>query len=92
MGELSFRDHDKAFQVAKMLMDEDYVVMLSYEDSSIILNYEWSHNCNRNNIVFGDAYDYIKKDLVKAILEEDAEVFSTVEGYKESVEKAVDFN
>ena len=52
-NELTFKDHDRGFDVARSLLNEGYVVMLSYEEDLLIVNYEWSENCaDRNDIVF----------------------------------------
>lgn len=54
-NEIAFKNHDTGLQVAKALLDEDYVVMLSYEESLLIVNYEWSVNgSDRNDVVFMD--------------------------------------
>ena len=51
--ELTFKDHDNGFKVVKMLLDEGYVVMLSYEEDLLILNWEWSERgADRNDVVF----------------------------------------
>ena len=50
--ELSFYNHERGMAVAKALLDEHYVVLLSYEEDLLILNYEWSPNANRNNVIF----------------------------------------
>ena len=51
-NEVTFKNHDNGLAVAKALLDEDYVVLLSYEEDLLILNYEWSPNANRNDVVF----------------------------------------
>lgn len=52
-NQLAFRDHTNGSVVMKMLLEEGYVVMLSYEEELLILNYEWSeNNANRNDMVF----------------------------------------
>ena len=52
-NEIVFKNHNKGLEVAKALLDEDYVVMLSYEDQFLVLNYEWSeYGADRNNVVF----------------------------------------
>lgn len=51
-NEISFYNHEKGLMVAKALLDEHYVVMLSYEEDLLILNYEWSPNADRNDIIF----------------------------------------
>lgn len=50
--ELVFNTWSNAITVAKTLMQNDYVVMLSYEDGFTILNAVWSNDCDRNNVVF----------------------------------------
>ena len=52
-NELVFKNHDRGFKVAKMLLDEGSVVMLSYEEEFLILNWEFSeHGADRNDVVF----------------------------------------
>lgn len=58
-NEIVFKNHNKGLEVAKALLDEDYVVMLSYEDQFLIVNYEWSeHGADRNDVVFMSRYEY----------------------------------
>lgn len=58
-NELAFKDHFNGMAVAEMLLDEDYVVLLSYEDDLLIINYEWSeNNADRNDVVFMSRYEY----------------------------------
>lgn len=59
-NEIVFKNYNKGLEVAKALIDENYVVMLSYEEQFLVLNYEWSeHGANRNDVVFmrRDEYD-----------------------------------
>ena len=52
-NEIVFKNYNKGLEVAKALLDEDYVVMLSYEERLLVLNYEWSENgADRNDVVF----------------------------------------
>lgn len=52
-NEIVFKNHNKGLEVAKALLDEDYVVMLSYEEQFLVLNYEWSERgADRNDVVF----------------------------------------
>lgn len=51
-NEIAFKNHNNGLIVAKALLDEDYIVLLSYEEDLLILNYEWSPNANRNDVVF----------------------------------------
>jgi len=52
-NELVFKNHCRGFEVAKTLLDEGYVVMLSYEEEFLVLNWKWStHGADRNDVVF----------------------------------------
>ena len=52
-NEIVFKNHNKGLEVAKALLDEDYVVMLSYEEQRLVIDYEFSeHGADRNDIVF----------------------------------------
>ena len=59
-NELAFHNHENALEVARKLIEESYVVMISREEDLIILNYEWAPYGNRNYVVFGDADEYCK--------------------------------
>ena len=51
-NEIAFTDYNRGFDVAKALLDEGYVVLLSYEEEFLILNYEFSeHGADRNDVV-----------------------------------------
>ena len=70
-NELAFTDYDRGFDVARALLDEGYIVMLSYEEEFLILNYEFSeHNANRDDIVFmrHDEYEEDLDELSESIL------------------------
>ena len=65
-NELVFKNHDNGFKVAQMLLDEGNVVMLSYEEEFLILNWEWSeHDADRNDVVLmrRDEYDELEDKL-----------------------------
>ena len=49
-------DFSKA--VLEMLLNEHYVVMLSKEENLTILNFEYSHNSDRNDVVFQNKEEY----------------------------------
>ena len=74
--ELVFKNHDNGFKVAKMLLDEGNVVMLSYEEEFLVLNWEFSeHGADRNDVVlmrrdeyeeeFDKQYEDIINDVAK---------------------------
>ena len=78
-NEIVFKNHDKGLEVAKALLNEDYVVMLSYEEQFLVLSYEWSERgADRNDVVFmrRDEYD-----------EENDRLWE--EAYKEGTEKHI---
>lgn len=51
-NELAFTDEKSALEVARILLKEDYVVMLSLEEQLTILNFEWAPNADRNDMIF----------------------------------------
>lgn len=68
-NELTFRNHENGFKVAEMLLKEDYVVMLSYEEKLLVLNYEWSERgADRNDMIFMHREDY--EEEISAMYEE----------------------
>ena len=75
-NELAFKDHTVGFKVAKALLDEEYVVMLSYEEELLVINYEFAPNSDRNYVVFmaRDEYeeeaDKIYDDIINDLREE----------------------
>lgn len=50
--ELSFSDKERAFEVAKLLLEENYVVMVSKEEELVVINFQYSYNSNRNDVIF----------------------------------------
>lgn len=65
-NEIVFKNHNKGLEVAKALLDEDYVVMLSYEEQRLVIDYEFSeHGADRNDMVFmrRDEYEEEVYDL-----------------------------
>ena len=72
-NEIAFKNHDRGLEVAKALLDESYVVLLSYEDSLLIVNYEWSeNNADRNDVVFMPRWE-LEKNYEQLIKEEEGE-------------------
>lgn len=61
-GELVFETPEAAFEtVRQMLTSGHYVVMLSMEEQFWIVNYLYSHLCNRNDVVFMSQEDFEEK-------------------------------
>ena len=78
--QIVFQNHEHALQVAKILLEEDYVVMLSYEDEYLVVNYIWTeHHADRNEVVFMHHEDYEEEldelsDAIIANFKEDYDI------------------
>ena len=60
--ELVFKNHENGMKVAHMLLEENYVVMLSFEEQLLIINYEWSERgANRNDMIFMPVDEFDEK-------------------------------
>lgn len=59
-NEIAFKNHDRGIEVAKRLLEEEYVVMLSHEEDLLIVNWEWcsASQADRNCVVFMSRYEY----------------------------------
>lgn len=54
-NEIAFKSRKDAMDVANLLMNNGYVVMISVEEKLTIVNYVWTPNgADRNNVVFED--------------------------------------
>ena len=52
-NEIAFHSYSDALTVAEVLLQNDYVVMISREENLYIVNYLWSPNhADRNDVVF----------------------------------------
>ena len=60
-NEIAFKDRFNAWSVAEMLLDEDYVVMLSKEDEFTVLNFEFVSGSDRSEVVFGRSDEYFEE-------------------------------
>lgn len=59
--EIAIHDFYDATTIAEILMNNDYVVMMSREEGLYILNVIWSSGCNRNDVVFMDRGEFEEK-------------------------------
>lgn len=58
-GEIPVNDFDDAIAIAKILVKNGNVVMLSKEEDLTIVNFIWSQNeSDRNDVVFMDRFDF----------------------------------
>lgn len=72
-NEITFKNHENGMKVAKALLDEDYVVLLSYEEQLLIVNYEWSERgADRNDMVFmrRDEYEEDMDKFAQEVMDE----------------------
>ena len=67
-NEIAIQDKESALEIVKILVEEEYCVLLSKEESLYIINYEYSEYSDRNNVVFmnkeifEDKYTEIEKN------------------------------
>lgn len=61
-NEIAFKSHEIGFEVANRLLDEEYVVMLSYEEDFLIVNFEYSPHSDRNNVIFMNREEWEEND------------------------------
>lgn len=71
-NEIAFKDHFNGMTVAEMLLEEGNVVMLSYEEDLLIVNWEWCESgfANRNDVVFMSQWEY-EEELDKVYFAKD---------------------
>ena len=50
--EIAVQDKEVALKIIDLLVDQDYVVMLSREENLYIINYLYSEYSDRNDVVF----------------------------------------
>lgn len=51
-NEIALKGKSTAFKIAELLVDEDYVVMISKEEDLYVVDFEWSEGSDRNDVVF----------------------------------------
>lgn len=66
-NEITFEDHKNGMEVAKLLLTEGYVVMLSYEDDLLVINFEECPDRypDRNYVVFMSSNEFDKDYVLK---------------------------
>lgn len=50
--QIAFKNEQSALKMAQLLINENYVVMLSKEEESTIVNFEWVISSDRNDVIF----------------------------------------
>ena len=56
--EIALHDKETALKIANILVDEDYVVMISREENLYIINYLYAQYSDRNGVVFMDREEF----------------------------------
>lgn len=51
-NEIVFKNINMGMKVAEILLNEDYVVLLSREDNFLVVNFEFADGADRNEVVF----------------------------------------
>lgn len=51
-NQIAFKNEQSALKMAQLLINENYVVMLSKEEESTIVNFEWVISSDRNDVIF----------------------------------------
>ena len=59
--EIVVQDKEVALKIIDLLVDQDYVVMLSREENLYIINYLYSQYSDRNDVVFIDREEFDMK-------------------------------
>lgn len=60
-NEIAVHDKEVALKIIDLLVDQDYVVMLSREENLYVINYLYSQYSNRNDVIFMDRADFDMK-------------------------------
>ena len=60
-SEIAVQSKESALKIVDILVDEEYCVMLSREESLYVINYEYSEYSDRNNVVFMQREDFEQK-------------------------------
>lgn len=60
-SEIALNDKETALKICDLLVDQDYVVMLSREENLYIINYLYSQYSDRNDVVFIDREEFDTK-------------------------------
>lgn len=51
-NEVAVKTYSDALSLAEILLNNNYVVMISKEEHLYIVNYEWSERSDRNDVIF----------------------------------------
>lgn len=57
-NEIALNSEKDAFEIAHILLENDYVVMISKEEDLTVINWEYSKWANRNDMIFRSREEY----------------------------------
>lgn len=64
-NELVFVNEEDALKAASLILKNDYCVLLSKEEDLTILNYEFSMNSDRNDVIFRSIEEWEWEEMEK---------------------------
>lgn len=62
-NEIAFKSCENCMEVARILVEEANVVLISREEDLWILNFEYSEHADRNDVVFMSQEEYYEQQL-----------------------------
>ena len=78
-NQIVFKNHENGYKIAKILLDEGNVVMLSYEEQFLVLNWEYGEDgyADRNCVVFmpRDEYEDLGYEYSEGVWDEVTEAY-----------------
>ena len=60
-NEIVFKNINMGMKVAEILLNEDYVVLLSREDNFLVINFLYADGADRNDVVFMPHWEFDEK-------------------------------
>lgn len=70
--EIAINSWDDVNKIVPVLLNNDYAVMITLEEDSFIISYEWAVDTDRNCIIFRNRGDY-EFERMKEMKKENAE-------------------
>lgn len=68
--ELAVHNLSDANILTEVLLANNYICMVSREEGLYIVNAIWSHNCNRNDVVFMDTTEFEEEYIERGELDD----------------------
>lgn len=71
-NEMALHSIQDALMISEILLNNNYVCMISKEENLFIVNYEWNELCDRNGVVFKDRWE-LEEEIEKLINSDEEE-------------------